>query len=83
MGVRGDTQRSPPEYDDPEQRGVPNNLWPGDRSWFVHSDYDLCGTTLSGPERLVASIKADPVLETVELPEERRAWKPSSPEDVR
>jgi hypothetical protein len=35
------------QYDDPEQRGVANNLWASDRSWFIYTDYDLYGTKVS------------------------------------
>jgi hypothetical protein len=56
------------QYDDPEQRGVANNLWASDRSWFICTDYDLYGTKVSGSEHLIASIKTDPTLETLDLP---------------
>lgn len=55
------------QYDDPDRRGVPNNIWPADRSWFIYTDYDLCATKVSGPERLIAGIKANDILETVDL----------------
>jgi hypothetical protein len=58
----------PEIYDFPEVIASPTNVWPDDRSWFVYSDYDLSGTRVSGSEALVASIVADPELETISYP---------------
>lgn len=46
----------------------PSNMWPGDRSWFVYTDYDLCGTKVSGSAALIAALRAEPDLETLDWP---------------
>jgi hypothetical protein len=47
-------------------RGL-TNLWPVDRSWFVYTDYDLCGTKVSGARDLVDRVLEDPEIETVAI----------------
>ena len=56
------------QYDDPSQRGAPNNVWPEDKSWFIYTDYDLLATKVSGDDALVAAIRQDDELETQALP---------------
>lgn len=63
--VTGTLAEASRQYDAPDQRAVPNNIWPHDRSWFVYTDYDLPGTKVSGPDQLIASVAADGALETV------------------
>lgn len=53
---------------DHHRPGTPSNIWPGDRSWPVFTDSDLWGTKVSGSDELIAEIRADERLETVEWP---------------
>ncbi len=46
---------------------TPSNIWPADQSWLVYTDWDLCGTRVSGSVDLVERIEADPELETIRL----------------
>ena len=55
-------------YDRADVHGSPSNIWPENRSWFVYTDWDLFGTLVSGSADLIASIVADPELETVSYP---------------
>ncbi|MFZ3495791.1 hypothetical protein ACODT5_21630 [Streptomyces sp. 5.8] len=55
-------------FDHPDVLYTPSNLWPEDRSWVVYTDYDLWATKVSGPERLVEALLADPEIEAVRLP---------------
>jgi hypothetical protein len=48
--------------------GSPSNFWPVDRSWFVYTDYDLCGTKVSGDRGLIRRLEGDPELESASLP---------------
>jgi hypothetical protein len=50
-----------------DQIPSPSNIWPLDRSWFVWTDYDLCGTKVSGSSDLVAQVVSDPGLESMLL----------------
>jgi hypothetical protein len=61
---RGTLDQALRQYDDPSQRGAPNNIWPADRSWFIYTDYDLWATKVSGSEALIAAICEDDTLET-------------------
>lgn len=45
---------------------TPTNLWPADRSWFLWTDWDLEGTKVSGAHEVVAAVRADAVLETID-----------------
>lgn len=36
--LQGALREALEQYDDPSQRGAPNNIWPEDRSWFVYTD---------------------------------------------
>lgn len=47
---------------------TPSNWWPHDLSWMVYSDGDLCATQVSGSSTLIASIRADGELETLNWP---------------
>ena len=58
----------PSLYDWEDVHGSPSNIWPQDRSWFVYTDWDLCGTRVSGTAQLIASVVADPQLETISYP---------------
>jgi hypothetical protein len=55
-------------YEREDVHGSPSNIWPEDRSWLVYTDWDLFGTLVSGSAELIASIVADPELETVSYP---------------
>jgi hypothetical protein len=46
---------------------TPNNLWAADRSWFVYTDYDSCGTKVSGSGELIESIIRDPEVEAMNI----------------
>jgi hypothetical protein len=48
--------------------GAPNNVWPDDLSWFTYTDADLWATKLSGNEELIAKVRAELRIESVELP---------------
>jgi hypothetical protein len=52
-------------YDVEDLCGSPSNFWPVDRSWFVYTDWDLCGTKVSGDRGLIRRLERDPELETV------------------
>lgn len=45
----------------------PSNVWPEDRSWFIYTDWDFCGTKVSGSRSLIEALTADEELETVEI----------------
>lgn len=47
---------------------TPTNIWPADRSWFVWTDWDLLGTRVQGPARLIERIQEVDVLETISWP---------------
>jgi hypothetical protein len=51
-----------------EREFGPANLWPEDKAWLTYSDYDLWGTRVDGSDELVALLRADPELETIDLP---------------
>jgi hypothetical protein len=55
-------------YDDEDLPGSPSNIWPGDRSWFVYTDWDLWATKVSGSAELAGRLIADTELEAVSLP---------------
>ena len=44
---------------------TPSNFWPIDRSWFVHTNWDLSGTQVSGSAEFIAAIEANEYLETI------------------
>jgi hypothetical protein len=44
---------------------TPDNVWPADRSWLLTTDWDLWGTRVAGSPDVVASLEADPELETL------------------
>ena len=50
--------------DEKAAQSAPNNFWPRDRSWFAWTDWDACGTKLSGPRGLIDAILAEADLET-------------------
>lgn len=50
-------------YESDDVTGSPTNFWPTDRSWLVYTDWDLCGTRVSGDERLINAIATDRTLE--------------------
>lgn len=66
---RGTLRSAREHYDDQPvaHGGAPNNIWPEDRSWLTYSDYDLWGTRVSGSARLVAALRADGALDTIDL----------------
>lgn len=45
--------------------GTPSNLWPIDRSWMMFTDWDLWGTKVSGPRKLVDALDSAPDLECI------------------
>jgi hypothetical protein len=45
---------------------TPTNFWPDDRSWLVYTDYDLWATKVSGSHKLISTIVAHPLLETID-----------------
>ena len=47
--------------------GSPTNWWPEDRSWFVHTDYDLTFTLVGGTREIVDSLLSNPELESIEV----------------
>lgn len=49
-----------------EQPFTASNIWPDDRAWFVHTDYDLLATKVSGTANLINAIRSDPRLETLD-----------------
>ena len=52
------------DLDEFDVSGSPTNLWPSDRSWLVYTDWDLCGTRVSGSEALIGRLLEDEALET-------------------
>jgi hypothetical protein len=58
-------------YDNPEVEFSPSNLWPEDRSWIVHTDYDLWGSKVAGSVPLIEALLSDAEIEAVRLP-----WTP-------
>jgi hypothetical protein len=58
-------------YDNPEADFSPSNLWAGDRSWVVCTDYDLWATKVAGPAPLIEALLNDTEIEAVRLP-----WAP-------
>jgi hypothetical protein len=48
-----------------EVRGSPTYWWPGDRSWLVCTDWDLCFTLLGGSAALIGDLVNDAELEAV------------------
>jgi hypothetical protein len=58
-------------YDDEGVVASPSNFWPIDGSWFVLTDWDLLGTKVSGPPRLIDDLHAHPELEVVDFPWQR------------
>lgn len=57
------TRQQPQQYS-------PSNFWPHDRSLFVWTDFDLCGTKVSGSKGLIDDLGVHPRLETIEVPVE-------------
>jgi hypothetical protein len=55
-----------------EHDGSPTNIWPGDRSWFIYTDWDLWGTKVSGNQELARRVLADDQLEAVTLADQVR-----------
>jgi hypothetical protein len=45
----------------------PANIWPAGREWLTYSDQDLWATRVDGPQELVARLRDDPEVETVDL----------------
>lgn len=45
----------------------PNLMWPDDRSWFLATEIDWDFTLVGGSEFLIATIEAEPGLETVRV----------------
>lgn len=54
-------------YDADDLSGGPTNIWAADRAWFVYTDWDLWGTKVSGPTKLIERLRNDPELETEDL----------------
>ena len=48
---------------DSDDHGVPSNIWPSDRSWFLATDTDSWATRISGSDRLIAFLETDSDLE--------------------
>ncbi|MEU5696154.1 hypothetical protein [Actinosynnema sp. NPDC020468] len=51
---------------DDGKAATPSCLWPADRSWFLHTDWDLWATRVGGSRGLIAELRAEPDLETRE-----------------
>jgi hypothetical protein len=51
--------------DEEALQSAPNNFWPRDRSWFAWTDWDACGTKVSGLRGLIDAILAEADLEAV------------------
>ncbi len=54
-------------YREPESFGSGQNWWPADRSWLVHTDWDVSYSVIQGPSALLNGLLDDSVLETVRL----------------
>ncbi|RSN20022.1 hypothetical protein DMC63_13095 [Streptomyces sp. WAC 05977] len=52
-------------YDHSEADFSPSNLWAGDRSWCLCTDYDLWGTKVAGPPALIEALLDDAEIEAV------------------
>ena len=52
------------DIDHPGLKG-PEYVWPADRSWFVHTDFDCVSTYLGCDEELAAQILDDPAIEAL------------------
>jgi hypothetical protein len=44
---------------------TPNNIWPGDRSWLIYTDYDLNATRVSGSTELIEALSKHQDLDTI------------------
>ena len=51
--------------DRPSPDAVPDIWWPGDRSWCVATDIDLCHTYVGGSQECVEAIPSHPSLEAL------------------
>jgi hypothetical protein len=59
----------PPDHEPPERffRQAPSMIWPEDRAWFFHTEYDFDSTLVGGSRALVDAILAAPGLEAWEV----------------
>jgi hypothetical protein len=48
------------------QQLTPNNIWPGDRSWLIYTDYDLNATRISGSPELIEALCKHQDLDTMQ-----------------
>ena len=53
-------------------RFTPTNWFPADRTWLIHTDYDLTFTLIGGSQSLVDDLITDPFLECVAVQPETR-----------
>jgi hypothetical protein len=65
---RGSLTGLPALPDRPEVRdGTPTVIWPEDRSWVVHTDWDSCHTVVAGSRGCIDALRMSETLETVEV----------------
>jgi hypothetical protein len=57
---------------DKDYQYTPEYWWPGDRSWYLCSDYDLVFTVIGGPKKLIASLLGNEILECIEVTPQTR-----------
>jgi hypothetical protein len=62
----------PDMWSNEELGSSPNYVWPEDRSWCVHTDYDLDTTYIGGGRALVSDLLAKDGLEVIEVAHETR-----------
>jgi hypothetical protein len=55
-----------------DRQFTPEYWWPGDRSWCVCSDYDLCFTIVGGSKQLVDCILTNADLESIQVTPDTR-----------
>jgi len=69
-GSLSDISLFPGKVDD--VRLTPTNWFPKDRTWLVHTDYDLTFTLVGGPQSLIDDLIADPFLECLAVEPQTR-----------
>ena len=50
----------------------PNRWWPEDRTWFIHTDYDLTFTLIGGESELIDALLSDDQLECIRVEPDHR-----------